>query len=530
MARFFTRTLTILTALIAVLATHAKSPATDGTPQHIVPTYRLRVDRGYIPAKMTSGSDGQGVYTTTAQTDAGIFAFIELPGIEGKYLYCIDNDRFIKSADYNATKGFNAFTEQPDGTFTTAEITGSGRYTIASTASGNYLQSGGSSQLCVTSWKTLDEGNQWTFEPYDDFDAAPFFTDAVSLDKSEISLCQGLTETLIATEAARIPTRQLTWTSSDESVATVSPTGVVSFVALGTATVTVTTVRGASAQCLVTCRLISPDSITLNKDSLTLYTGFSESLIPAFIPEISDHSLTWTSSDDDIAVVSHQGRVTAVAEGTATITATTANGLTATCRVNVIASEGIILPTCRLYVDRGYLPGKMSASGGSQGVYATTETEAGLYALIEIPGIDGKYLYCISNDRFIRSEDHNAFDGITSFLDKPDGTFRLQQIPATDRYTIAATATGHYLQFGGSAQLCVDSWSTLDAGNQWTIEEVGAFDATAVIKKLYGIITDIHTPTTPTHTPQHIFTITATRRTSLTQGLNIVNGRKIIIR
>ncbi|MCF0194382.1 MAG: Ig domain-containing protein [Bacteroidaceae bacterium] len=528
--------LTLLIATIATLALNANTPASDGDT-HIVPTYRLRVDRGYIPSKMTSGSEGQGIYTTSAQTDAAIFAFIELPGVEGKYLYCTDNDQFIRTTDFNAAGGVNAFTDLPDGTFTTAKIDGSERYTIASTASGNYLQSGGSNQLCVTSWKTLDAGNQWTIEPYDDFDASPFFADGVTLNKTALTICPGVTETLIATEAARIPTGKLTWTSSDESVANVSPTGTVAFAAVGTATITVTTPGGATAQCIVTCELVNPESITLNKTTLTLYTDFSETLTPTFTPEISDHTLSWTTSDPSIATVSNEGLVKAISEGNATITATTRNGLTATCLVTVISSEGVILPTYRLYVDRGYLPNKMSTSGGSQGVYATTEAEAGLYALIEIPGADGRYLYCIDNDRFIKSDDHNAFDGVTSFLEKPDGTFQIRQITATNRYTIAATSTSHYLQFGGSNQLCVDSWDTLDSGNQWAIDETGTFDATAVIKKLYGIITGIHnphtsipTPHTSAHTHQTIFTLTATRRTSPIRGVNIVNGRKLIIR
>lgn len=56
----------------------------------------------------------------------------------------------------------------------------------------------------------------------------------------------------------------------------------------------------------------------------------------------TDKSVKFTSSDETIATVTPvQGKVTAVKAGTATITATTSNDKTATCKVTVTAaSEG----------------------------------------------------------------------------------------------------------------------------------------------------------------------------------------------
>lgn len=57
--------------------------------------------------------------------------------------------------------------------------------------------------------------------------------------------------------------------------------------------------------------------------------------------EASDKSVQFSSNDTAIATVTPvQGKVTAVAAGTATITATTANGKIATCEVTVAATEG----------------------------------------------------------------------------------------------------------------------------------------------------------------------------------------------
>ena len=69
----------------------------------------------------------------------------------------------------------------------------------------------------------------------------------VTLNESNLTLTVGGSETLIATVApANATNRAVTWLSDDEDVATVNVNGVVTAVSLGTATITVTTVDGAT--------------------------------------------------------------------------------------------------------------------------------------------------------------------------------------------------------------------------------------------------------------------------------------------
>ena len=77
--------------------------------------------------------------------------------------------------------------------------------------------------------------------------------------------------------------------------------------------------------------------VTLNTDKLPLYTGDSKTLTATVKPDnAADKTLKWESSNDKIATVDQTGKVTAVAHGTATITATTADGgYKATCTVTV---------------------------------------------------------------------------------------------------------------------------------------------------------------------------------------------------
>ena len=65
------------------------------------------------------------------------------------------------------------------------------------------------------------------------------------------------------------------------------------------------------------------ESITLNHETLTLKSGATETLVPTIVPDrVTAESVVWSSDKTSVATVSKDGLVTAVAEGTATITAT----------------------------------------------------------------------------------------------------------------------------------------------------------------------------------------------------------------
>jgi uncharacterized protein YjdB len=82
---------------------------------------------------------------------------------------------------------------------------------------------------------------------------------------------------------------------------------------------------------------IDPESITLNKSQINLSnTMLSEKLTATITPTNGKKSVTWTTSNANVATVSADGTVNAEGSGTATITATTVNGLQATCTVTVI--------------------------------------------------------------------------------------------------------------------------------------------------------------------------------------------------
>ena len=164
---------------------------------------------------------------------------------------------------------------------------------------------------------------------------------SVSLNKTTAQLGVGETTSLTATVYPSDATnKNVTWSSSNTSVATVSSSGVVTAKAVGTATITVKTADGnKTATCAVTVKIdeILVTGVSLNKTSTSLFVGDTETLIANVTPEdATNKNVTWSSSNTSVASVSSSGVVTAKAAGTATITVKTADGnKTATCTVQV---------------------------------------------------------------------------------------------------------------------------------------------------------------------------------------------------
>ena len=176
---------------------------------------------------------------------------------------------------------------------------------------------------------------------------------SITLSQTNMTVAVGSSETLTAVIMPDNSTdKRVTWKSSNEKAVSISD-GTVTAIAPGKAVVTAKTCNGITASCSVTVTAsivpaaptapsapndpsgsIEATGIMLNKTSLNLDVGKSETLLAAVIPGTADQHVTWSSSDVQIAVVS-DGKVTGIAPGNAVITAQTANGKTDTCRVTV---------------------------------------------------------------------------------------------------------------------------------------------------------------------------------------------------
>ena len=170
---------------------------------------------------------------------------------------------------------------------------------------------------------------------------------SVHLNLTAITLDEGVSQTLRATINPSDTTddKTLTWKSSNTNVATVDQEGKVTAVKEGSATITVTTVNGKEATCTVTVtkKPVPIESVSLNKTTLTLEEQQAETLVATINPSntTDDTTLTWKSSNTNVATVDQEGKVTAVKEGSATITVTTVNGKEATCTVTVLNATAL---------------------------------------------------------------------------------------------------------------------------------------------------------------------------------------------
>lgn len=194
--------------------------------------------------------------------------------------------------------------------------------------------------------------NFWNIEEYD----IPI--SGIILNETGITLNEGQSATLTAAVIPDIAKNKiLIWESSNTSVATVNQDGKVTAVAKGSAIITAKSTDGSniSASCNVNVvKLVS--GIVLSETEMTLNEGSTAKLTAIVSSGANNPTLIWTSNNETVATVSQDGRVTAIAKGSAIITAkaTDGSGITASCKVNVIKLvNGIVLSETEMTLEEG---------------------------------------------------------------------------------------------------------------------------------------------------------------------------------
>lgn len=153
----------------------------------------------------------------------------------------------------------------------------------------------------------------------------------ITLPESEITLDTGMTKQLLP-EVAPVKTAlvaDLKYTSLDESVVTVSDTGLVAPVAAGGTLVRVSNPDGSVYKDVAVhvADCVPLESLTLNEDALCLPVGTSEKLTPVLAPaDTTRTGVVYESANENVATVDRDGTVHAVSVGTAVVTARPAMG------------------------------------------------------------------------------------------------------------------------------------------------------------------------------------------------------------
>jgi alpha-tubulin suppressor-like RCC1 family protein len=171
--------------------------------------------------------------------------------------------------------------------------------------------------------------------------------ESVTLSTAQATIMVGKTHQLTTTardaDGHVLTGKQVVWTSSEESVATVNGAGIVSGIAVGSSEI-MATIDGKSATAQISVQLVPVASVTVTPTTLTLLPGEKKTLTATAKDAqgnvLTGRLMTWSSTTPTIAVVDNAtGEVTGVAGGTASILAAS-EGRTATVQVTVTAPAG----------------------------------------------------------------------------------------------------------------------------------------------------------------------------------------------
>ena len=224
-------------------------------------------------------------------------------------------------------------------------------------------------------------------------------------------------------------------------------------------------------------------SISLSHISSTLAKGESLTLTATITPSnAADNTVTWTTSNSAVATVEN-GVVTAVAPGTATITAR-AGDCSTTCKIIVKLNNQF--SNHQLYhISQPHHSGGATSWAVEQGGAAlksnndlgieTSETDSRQhFAILSNDGGATYYLYHAAEKKFVNKDGSLGkvpVDVINIIVGAYENTF------------IFYFDSDHYINVGGSKQMLINDWRTPDGGNSCSLVPVGAFDPAEALEK-----------------------------------------------
>ena len=171
----------------------------------------------------------------------------------------------------------------------------------------------------------------------------PVLVESISLDPAEWISTKGQ---VLQVNASILPANAdnltLTWSSGDESVATVNSDGLVTAVGIGECIITASAADGSgvSASCFVTVKPVLVESISLDPAEWSGFEGETFQINAIITPDEADNkTIEWTTSDISIATVDNNGLVNVIKDGSCIISARTTDGsdLSAECIITSIS-------------------------------------------------------------------------------------------------------------------------------------------------------------------------------------------------
>ena len=216
--------------------------------------------------------------------------------------------------------------------------------------------------------------------------------------------------------------------------------------------------------------------VTLDKTGVALTKGGTVSLAATVTPSYAaDKNVVWNTTDASVATVNN-GVVAAVANGTATITATAA-GFVATCKVTVVdyitvlddLSNGTVYYISQPYHSKGATSWAVASGGNALksnkdlNIASDMNDVRQQFSIVSHDGGKTRFLYHPAEAKYICKNgtlNPVPVDAIKIKRGARDGTFMFY------------FDSIHYINVGGKRELLIDNWYTPDGGNSCTLSPV----------------------------------------------------------
>lgn len=261
-------------------------------------------------------------------------------------------------------------------------------------------------------------------------------------------------------------TTTLTWGSSNTSVATIDAKGKLSTTGIGTTTITCTAHNGVSAQCEVTVNPVLVSGITLNETEAELTVGENLQLEATIAPEnATNKSVTWSSTNEAVAVVSESGLVTAVGSGTCQVKASAndGSGKSASCLITVEKNNKLtVTDMTQCSGGRGVLNVLLSDEETIMGFQFDLELPAG----VTVAEKDGKLMAQLTGNAV---NTHSISSSKVS-----NGLYRFVVTPQSSRAISQANGDGMTITIDVADNMAVGTYTMTIKDIEMTVKRAGS--------------------------------------------------------
>ena len=354
----------------------------------------------------------------------------------------------------------------------------------------------------------------------------------ISLNKTEITLYESEKEQITATLSPDNATvKTVTWTSNNKNVATVSENGLVEAITEGSAIITCTAIDGSGvkATCTVTVKKkpVLVSQIILSQTTLTLEVFKDYQLTATIKPDnATNKGVTWSSNQRGIATVDSYGKVTALSVGTATITceANDGSGVSSMCNVTVISAPTPEPSSAMLSIEEFTIKSGEEATmvidlTNPNDEITLVQFDLRLPTGLTVKKTDGEYDIDIADSNRTTWRKHSLDANAQA-----DGTIRFLLASSSN-----ATLSG---KEGAIIKMTLVADNSYEEGiirleNILLVtpdeKEVKASDVEHFTSGIIGVtmVVDKKTP---------VFSLSGQRLTSPRKGINIIGGKKIVIK